>query len=69
MGAATVGDVQSIPDRSAMMRQAYQLEPGSSQELETPSIAVLIPCYNEAATIADVVMEFQTALPDAAIYV
>jgi glycosyltransferase involved in cell wall biosynthesis len=52
-----------------MMRQAYQLEPGSSQDLETPSIAVLIPCYNEAATVADVVMEFQTALPDAAIYV
>jgi glycosyltransferase involved in cell wall biosynthesis len=52
-----------------MMRQAYQLEPGSSQDLETPSIAVLIPCYNEAATIADVVVEFQTALPDAAIYV
>ena len=51
------------------MRQAYQLEPGSSHDLETPSIAVLIPCYNEAATVADVVMEFQTALPDAAVYV
>ena len=33
------------------------------------SIAVLLPCYNEAATIARVVEGFRTALPGAAIYV
>lgn len=33
------------------------------------SIAVLIPCYNEALTIAQVVHDFKTALPTAAIYV
>jgi glycosyltransferase involved in cell wall biosynthesis len=32
-------------------------------------IAVLIPCYNEAQTIAKVVADFRAALPTAAIYV
>lgn len=32
-------------------------------------VAVLIPCYNEAQTIAKVVGDFKTALPEAAIYV
>jgi glycosyltransferase involved in cell wall biosynthesis len=31
--------------------------------------AVLIPCYNEAGTIAQVVADFRAALPDAEIYV
>jgi len=32
-------------------------------------IAVLIPCYNEEATVAKVVQDFRTALPNASIYV
>lgn len=32
-------------------------------------IAVLIPCYNEAATIGKVVRDFRAALPEAVIYV
>ncbi len=32
-------------------------------------IAILIPCYNEAATIGSVVTDFRQALPDAVIYV
>ena len=32
-------------------------------------IAVIIPCYNEEATIAKVVKDFQEALPEAKIYV
>jgi glycosyltransferase involved in cell wall biosynthesis len=32
-------------------------------------IAVLVPCYNEEATIGKVVADFRAALPDAAIYV
>lgn len=32
-------------------------------------IAVLIPCYNEAMTIAKVVSDWKTALPEATIYV
>jgi len=34
-----------------------------------PSIAVLIPCYNEEAAIAKVVNDFRRALPQAAIFV
>ena len=33
------------------------------------SIAVLIPCYNEAQTVAKVVRDFAHELPEAAIYV
>jgi hypothetical protein len=33
------------------------------------SVAVLIPCFNEAAAIGKVVEDFRRALPDAAIYV
>ena len=36
---------------------------------EDKSIAVLIPCMNEALTISQVVKDFQTSLPNAAIYV
>jgi glycosyltransferase involved in cell wall biosynthesis len=35
----------------------------------SPRIAVLLPCYNEAAAIAQTVADFRTALPNAAIYV
>jgi glycosyltransferase involved in cell wall biosynthesis len=34
-----------------------------------PAIAVLLPCYNEELTIADVVRRFRETLPTAAIYV
>ncbi|MGR6331181.1 glycosyltransferase family 2 protein [Sphingomonas sp. XXL09] len=34
-----------------------------------PTIAVLLPCYNEAAAIAQTVAGFRAALPDATIYV
>lgn len=33
------------------------------------TIAVLIPCYNEARTIEEVVLSFRTALPESVIYV
>ena len=33
------------------------------------SIAVLVPCYNEDAAIANVVRDFRTALPGATVYV
>jgi len=36
---------------------------------EDLDIAVLLPCYNEAATIGDVVAGFRAALPSARIYV
>src|SRR5258708_7963630 len=33
------------------------------------SVAVLIPCFNEEATIGKVIADFRAALPDATIYV
>jgi len=36
---------------------------------ESPDIAVLLPCYNEAATVGSVVRGFRAALPDAHIHV
>jgi glycosyltransferase involved in cell wall biosynthesis len=40
-----------------------------SEENVTPRIAVLVPCYNEEASIAQVVRDFRAALPDALVYV
>jgi glycosyltransferase involved in cell wall biosynthesis len=37
--------------------------------MSDPKIAVLIPCYNEAITIGNVVNNFKQVLPDAKIYV
>ena len=34
-----------------------------------PTIAVLLPCYNEAITLAQVIADFQRSLPEATIYV
>jgi len=39
------------------------------QRQDAPAIAVLIPCYNEEATIAKVVADFRATLPEAAIHV
>lgn len=39
------------------------------RENKTPTIAVIIPCYNEEQTIASVVKEFRKQLPKADIYV
>lgn len=36
---------------------------------DAPRIAVLLPCYNEAAAIARTVIAFRAALPDAVVYV
>jgi glycosyltransferase involved in cell wall biosynthesis len=44
------------------------LAPKLMTQLE-PRLAVLIPCYNEAATVAKVVADFRAALPGADIYV
>jgi glycosyltransferase involved in cell wall biosynthesis len=41
----------------------------NGQDFGKHSIALLIPCYNEAETIGTVIRDFRTALPSAAIYV
>jgi len=37
--------------------------------MTAPRIAVLVPCYNEAAAIHSVVTDFRAALPEATVYV
>ena len=41
----------------------------SGEAAAQPRVAVLVPCYNEAATIAQVVGDFTRALPGAAVWV
>jgi len=40
-----------------------------SEQSATSRVAVLIPCYNEELTIAAVVRDFRSELPDATVYV
>lgn len=53
------------------MTTAFSSKPMSrASHAEDPvRIAVLIPCYNEEVTIADVVADFRASLPGAVIYV
>src|SRR5436309_13904535 len=41
----------------------------AAQIVGSSRIAVLVPCYNEAAAIGKVVTDFRAVLPEAAIYV
>ena len=43
--------------------------PAYNDRLERHRVAVLVPCFNEQASIAKVVKDFHAALPEAAIYV
>lgn len=40
-----------------------------SEKPRNPSIAVLLPCYNEEVTIGKVVRDFRATLPEATVYV
>ncbi len=46
-----------------------QVRGDEGEHVTTPTIAVLLPCYNEEAAIAQTIAGFRAALPDAAIYV
>ncbi len=41
----------------------------AAAQASEPSVAVLLPCYNEATTIAETVSAFRASLPQAVIYV
>ena len=53
----------------AQAQLARELDFGPVPQDAAPSIAVLLPCYNEEPTIAAVVSAFRNALPAASIYV
>jgi glycosyltransferase involved in cell wall biosynthesis len=50
-------------------RMAATEEPRPEERRSRRRIAVVIPCFNEDPTIADVVAHFRSELPEAAIYV
>lgn len=56
----------SAASSEVVMNEAKTAEQGT---LPGNTIAVLIPCYNEEVTIADVVLQFRAQLPQADIYV
>lgn len=59
-----------IHERLAMAEAALgAIGQKTSSAVEDLDIAVMIPCFNEAATIANVVKNFEIALPMARIYV
>src|SRR5436305_6143942 len=59
------GDLAGMAE--ALARFARQQQPETETALLR--IAVLVPCFNEAAAVATVVADFRNALPSAEIYV
>jgi glycosyltransferase involved in cell wall biosynthesis len=56
-------------DRTARIRDELESLLPQTSFVRNRSIAVLLPCYNEEATIAAVIESFRSVLPGAAIYV
>src|SRR3954454_7006079 len=59
------GDLAGMAETLAQFAGEQRPRPESAQ----PRIAVLVPCFNEEATVATVVTDFRNALPSAEIYV
>lgn len=59
----------SSPDKQADARIAAAPSRARAGASSDPSVAVLVPCYNEGVTIGKVVRDFRAALPEATVYV
>jgi hypothetical protein len=60
----------AVDEASRSLRAAAQLMRGAAEAARlVPRVAVVLPCHNEAASIARVVNDFKDALPDARIIV
>ena len=62
-------DMSVAPKDGVETRVPGQLDSGAAHSLERHKIAVTIPCFNEAHSIAEVVRGFKSVLPGATIYV
>ncbi|MCM8733132.1 glycosyltransferase family 2 protein [Azospirillum sp. A1-3] len=67
----TVSTLDRPADRPALTpaADASGAQTAAVQAGPAPTVAVLIPCYNEEAAIGKVVQDFRAALPDAIVYV
>jgi hypothetical protein len=59
------GDIAGL----ARVLDEFAREERFAPDAARPRVAVLVPCYNEAAAVGQVVSDFRAALPDASIYV
>lgn len=59
----------TVPGHSQVPGDDNGLAEMAEMRLDSARIAVLIPCYNEQATVAKVVADYRAALPAAQIYV
>src|SRR6266436_5356985 len=59
---------RTVSKRGELMK-AIPVRAGDWQPRAAQSVAVLVPCFNEEATIAKVIADFRVALPEATIYV
>lgn len=64
--AATEATVSPSPARALIDDLARRL---SVSRDSRPTVAILLPCYNEAATIAETVGAFRASMPEATLYV
>ena len=60
---------ESYRKASTMWQDSNAHQPRRAIEPSQPRVAVCVPCYNEAVTIAKVVEDFRAAIPGADIYV
>ncbi|MEO0487324.1 MAG: glycosyltransferase family 2 protein [Pseudomonadota bacterium] len=58
-----------MDDMQAIERPTDLLPPVAPREATRDAVAVVVPCYNEEASIHDVVTDFRAALPGVPIYV
>ena len=56
-----------LADRVVEMRRT--LRDGGQARAAAPRVAILIPCYNEELTVAEVIHQFRNQMPAADIYV
>ncbi len=53
----------------SLERAEATIKPAAEAAGARPQAAVLVPCFNEAATVARVIADFRAALPEATVYV
>ena len=67
--ASSIGDVDVASAPTLRATQGWPSELGSERAAHRYSVAVLLPCYNEALSIGKVVRDFREHLPDAHVFV